>query len=151
MASNARDGRSAPSGPPPQSLGVVLDEALRFGPPGPGAFPRVVPDGGRVVCGRFVPDGCAVGVHHLSASRSAGNFADPDAFRPERWLPSHPRHAPYASDDRTAAQPFSHGPRNCIGKNLAMAEIRIILARMVWNVDMRLHPDYVGWLAKQEK
>ncbi|KAL8364717.1 hypothetical protein RB595_003818 [Gaeumannomyces hyphopodioides] len=131
-------------------LGAVIDESLRIGPPGPGAFPRVVPDGGRVVCGRFVPGGCSVGVHHLSVSRSASNFADPDAFRPERWLSSHPRHGPYASDDRAAAQPFSHGPRNCIGKNLAMAEIRIILARMLWNFDMRLHPDCVGWLGRQK-
>ena len=40
------------------------------------------------------------------------NFEDPDSFIPERWL----KDPKYAGDDRTALQPFSFGPRNCIGK-----------------------------------
>ena len=35
-------------------------------------------------------------------------------------------------------QPFSFGPRNCIGKNLAYAELRLILARVIWNFDLAM-------------
>ncbi|TEA10390.1 Cytochrome P450 monooxygenase aclL [Colletotrichum sidae] len=127
-------------------LNAVVEEALRLGPPGPGTFPRVVPDGGRTICGDFVPGGYSVGVHHLAVNRSPRNFRDHDGFRPERWLGD----ARFESDARTAAQPFSFGPRNCIGKNLAYAEIRTILSHVVWNFDMRLHPDSAGWLGRQK-
>ncbi|OLN96686.1 Isotrichodermin C-15 hydroxylase 4 [Colletotrichum chlorophyti] len=127
-------------------LNAVIEEALRLGPPGPGTFPRVVPDGGKTVCGQFVPGGYSVGVHHLSVNRSPTNFCDHDEFHPERWL-GDPK---YESDKKSAAQPFSFGPRNCIGKNLAYAEIRTIIARVVWNFDMKLHPDSAGWLGRQK-
>jgi cytochrome P450 len=39
-------------------------------------------------------------------------FKHPDSFVPERWL-GDPR---YDSDKKGAFQPFSVGPRNCIGK-----------------------------------
>lgn len=67
-------------------LSAVVEEALRLCPPGPGTFPRKVPDGGRVVCGRFVPGGVSVGVHQVSTHRSPENFREPLEFRPERWL-----------------------------------------------------------------
>lgn len=67
-------------------LNAVVEEALRLSPPGPGTFPRRVPEGGRVVCGRFVPGGTAVGVHQVSTHRSPDNFREPLEFRPERWL-----------------------------------------------------------------
>ena len=35
-------------------------------------------------------------------------------------------------------QPFSVGPRNCIGVNLAYAEIRLVLGRLLWNFDLQL-------------
>lgn len=40
------------------------------------------------------------------------NFNMPNSFIPERWLGD----ARFASDKRDAFQPFSWGPRNCIGK-----------------------------------
>ena len=33
-------------------------------------------------------------------------------------------------------QPFAYGPRNCIGSNLARAEMRLILAKLLWNFDL---------------
>lgn len=38
-------------------------------------------------------------------------------------------------------QPFSTGPRNCLGQHLAWAELRLILTKLVWNFDMSLVPD----------
>ena len=46
--------------------------------------------------------------------QSALNFADPLEFIPERFLPDRPMR--YANDKIAALQPFSFGPRNCLGK-----------------------------------
>lgn len=32
------------------------------------------------------------------------------------------------------------GPRNCIGKNLAYAEMRLVLARVIYNFDIEFEP-----------
>lgn len=39
-------------------------------------------------------------------------FSEPASFIPERWL-GDPR---FDDDDKSALQPFSFGPRNCIGR-----------------------------------
>lgn len=52
-------------------------------------------------------------------------------FSPERWM-GDPR---FANDNFKARQPFSVGPANCIGKNLAYAEMRLLLANLVWHFD----------------
>ena len=60
---------------------------------------------------------------------------------PERW----PGDECYKVDRKKALQPFSLGPRNCIGMNLAYAEMRIILAKLVWNFDMELCEESQDW------
>jgi cytochrome P450 len=39
-------------------------------------------------------------------------FRDPKSFVPERWMGDER----YADDERSAFQPFSVGPRDCLGK-----------------------------------
>lgn len=53
--------------------------------------------------------------------------------------------SPFRRDNRAASQPFSVGPRNCLGKAFALNEMRVILARMLWNFDMKLLPQSDGW------
>lgn len=73
------------------------------------------------------------------ASLSKNNFAYPTEFRPERWLDSGKAvSSPFASDRRNALQPFSLGLRSCLGQKLAYFELRLILARMVFNFDLSL-------------
>lgn len=78
---------------------------------------------------------------------SPTNFYDPDHFIPERWLPEAKNNpsSPFFSDNRDVLQPFSTGPRNCIGKNLAYAEMRVILARVLWNFDLQLCEESLDW------
>jgi cytochrome P450 len=69
---------------------------------------------GATINGRFVPPGIKVYVTQSAAYRSSRNFADVNSFVPERWLKNPP--AKYANDNRKVLQPFSVGPRNCIGR-----------------------------------
>lgn len=58
----------------------------------------------------------------------------PGHLLPERWLPDAPSR--YAADDREFYHPFNVGPRNCLGKNLAWAEMNLIFAKTVLAFDM---------------
>lgn len=91
---------------------ACLREALRRYPPVAGPLPRVVPKGGANIAGYFVPGGTVVGVSQWAMNHSGRNFSDPLAFIPERFL------APdeFPGDKLDTVQPFSVGPRDCIGK-----------------------------------
>jgi cytochrome P450 len=55
-----------------------------------------------------------VSLHQYSAYHSPLNFKDPDMFLPERWLPDSGDE--FNNDNKHVFQPFSYGPRNCLGK-----------------------------------
>jgi aspirochlorine biosynthesis cytochrome P450 monooxygenase len=102
---------------------------------------RITSPQGNVIAGRFVPGGTSISVSHWSCYHSADNFREPDKFIPERWLGDER----YRDDKKRALQPFSLGPRNCLGMNLAYAEMRIILARLLWNFDLELSEESNSW------
>ena len=126
-------------------LDAILTEASRLYPPVAGTLPRVVPSPGETIDDIFVPAGTSVGVNHYSCYRDPHNFHRPDDFLPERWLPSTRDQVPFKFDNRDAVQPFSYGPRNCLGKNLAKAEMRLILARLFWRFEVELVNGGGGW------
>ncbi|KAH7045270.1 benzoate 4-monooxygenase cytochrome P450 [Macrophomina phaseolina] len=117
-------------------LNACLQEALRVYPPAPNGLPRITPPEGAVICGKPVAGKTTVYVSHYAAYHSEANFFDPRSFRPERWLPD-PDEC-FSNDQRNVLEPFSFGPRNCVGKNLAWHEMRAILANLVLNFDMIL-------------
>lgn len=45
-----------------------------------------------------------------TVTHDPGNFSDPMSFKPERWLD------PESKDVKEASQPFSLGPRGCLGR-----------------------------------
>ncbi|KAJ3944105.1 uncharacterized protein N0V96_005629 [Colletotrichum fioriniae] len=91
---------------------AVLDESLRMFPPVPGPSPRAIGEGGDTILGEFIPQDTVVDVWHWSVYHNPDHFALPEEFVPERFL-GDPR---FANDAKQALQPFSIGPRNCIGK-----------------------------------
>ncbi|KAL6237522.1 putative sterigmatocystin biosynthesis P450 monooxygenase stcF [Aspergillus navahoensis] len=131
-----------------QGLQAVLDEALRLYPAVPMQSNRIVPTPGMHLAGRWVPGGTSVAVQQFAACRSPTNFHRPDEFIPERWK----REGEFINDRREASQPFSIGPRNCIGRQLALAEMRLILVHLLWHFDLALDERRMGdtdWLAAQ--
>ncbi|EUC27912.1 hypothetical protein COCCADRAFT_110493, partial [Bipolaris zeicola 26-R-13] len=128
---------------------AVLEEALRVYPPLSVTLPRTTPPGGEMIAGKFVAGGMTVGVNHWSYNQSSENYKDPELFTPERWLSkengSVEQYEKFADDQRKPFNPFSFGPRNCIGKSLAYAEMRLIMGRLLWNFDIALEPGFENW------
>ncbi|OIW22978.1 putative cytochrome P450 monooxygenase [Coniochaeta ligniaria NRRL 30616] len=124
---------------------ACLNEALRVYPPVAGGMPRSTPNGEATIDGYVVPKDTSIAVWQWATNHRSANFKEPFAFRPERWM-----HDPrYAGDDLDAVRPFSVGPRDCVGKNLAYAEMRLILAKVVYNFDMELADKDVDWLQQK--
>ncbi|KAK7178809.1 cytochrome P450 [Paraphaeosphaeria sporulosa] len=121
-------------------LRAVILEGMRMYPPLPFALPRVVPEGGDIVDGHYVPAGTTVSVNPVAACYDARNFKDPEVFEPERWTKSN------SDDDLEASQPFSMGPRGCIGRNLAWMEMRTSLVKLLFRYKLELVDHDVDWL-----
>ncbi|GKU08617.1 unnamed protein product [Fusarium langsethiae] len=124
-----------------QYLLACFSEGLRMYPPVPAGLARLAPKGGELIEGYWVPEKTSVSVPHRPAYLSSYNFKYPNKFVPERWLDD----PEYASDSKPVVQPFSAGPRDCIGKNLAYTEMRILLTRLLWKFDLELLPESKDW------
>lgn len=90
-------------------------------------------------------------IFQWATHHSSRNFTDPDLFKPQRFLPAtHPLYEErYAADNKAAFKPFSAGPRDCIGKNLAYAEMRLVMARLLWNFDVESVEGQDDWISQQ--
>lgn len=126
-------------------LNACLKETLRIYPPVPIGSPRVIPKGGQHVLGQWIPEETRVSCHHWSTYRSEENFKHADQFVPERWL-NDPN---YAGDALEAHQPFGFGPRNCLGQNMAMHEMRLFAAHVFFTYDFELCKESQNWSDQQ--
>lgn len=105
-------------------LSAVMKESLRIHSPSPSSLGRFVPERGEVIDGRFVPPGTTVGVHQHAAYHMSSNFHLPDDFCPERWLPeAQDPKSPFSQDSIGVMQPFSYGPRTCLGIRYAARDL----------------------------
>lgn len=94
-------------------LNAVLEESLRLYPPAPDMLFRSTMKEPAVVAGKVVPPHTSVTMNLWAANRSQRNFHRASEFLPERWTESRP--AAFEGDNRSVLNPFSIGPRNCIG------------------------------------
>ncbi|RSL91780.1 hypothetical protein BHE90_011521 [Fusarium euwallaceae] len=125
---------------------ACLEEAFRMYPPIAGGLPRQIPKGGSEVSGRFIPEYTVVAIHQWAMYHNTKHFKDPFTYHPERFL-GDPK---FESDHKDVLQPFHVGPRNCLGRNLAYVEMRVILARIIWNFDLSLAEQSQDWLERQK-
>ncbi|KAH9850147.1 cytochrome P450 [Lenzites betulinus] len=118
-------------------LDAVVKEGLRVFSPIPMSFPRVAPAGGRAVDGVWVPGGTVVSCQpHTLHRLDTDVFPLPDEFRPERWLQEDG-----AAERNQLFFAFAAGGRGCIGKNLALAEMKLLLRAVYSTYRTRVAPD----------
>jgi len=143
-------------------LNAVINESLRLLPPVLTGSQRIVEpgSGGKMIGSRFVPEGTITTIATYSMHRDPRSFQPlPETFLPERWLPE-PQRIALEPDvfskpgdfilHQGAFIPFSMGPANCVGKNLAWIEMRMCLALLVQRFEFKFDPEYDSqrWLAE---
>jgi cytochrome P450 len=95
-----------------------------------------------------VPEGTHVSIATFSLQRDQRYFSSPTTFIPERWLPDYCADSPKSKTTSVSLAerrhvpeafiPFSAGPANCIGKNLAYQEMRMLLCYVLKYFDLEL-------------
>ncbi|KAG6842095.1 hypothetical protein C0991_002749 [Blastosporella zonata] len=100
----------------------------------------------------YIPEGTTTNVHSYTLQRDVRNFApSPESFIPERWLTEERQLAlePDLFGNRdsvvhntSAFIPFSYGPADCIGKRLAMQEIRVVTCAILQRFNIEFAPGY---------
>lgn len=104
-------------------LDAVVTEGLRCFPAIPMSLPRYVPSGGRTIDGYVIPGHTIVSCQAYSVGRIDQTvFPQPDRFDPERWLVQDGD-----VERKRLSFWFSAGGRACVGKHLALAEMKILL------------------------
>ena len=90
-------------------------------------------------------------IYQWATHHSPRNFIDHDTFKPQRFLPAaHPLYdMRYSGDNKAAFMQFAAGPRDCIGKNLAYAELHLVVARLLWKFDVKVLEGQEDWISSQ--
>jgi cytochrome P450 len=83
--------------------------------------------------GYHVPKGTQVWISQYVVHRDPRYFAEPEAFRPERWENDFAKKLP-----RYAYFPFGGGPRVCIGNAFALMETTLCLATIARRYRVRV-------------
>ncbi len=107
---------------------------MRMSPAGVGVMWREVAAGGLEVDNEYIPAGYDVGTSIYAIHHNPTYFPDPFSFIPERWLDGSGYPEAIAQQ---AYNPFSLGPRTCIGRPLAMMEVSVTMAVVLWLMDFR--------------
>ncbi|KAI9041114.1 cytochrome P450 [Aspergillus affinis] len=104
-------------------LDAVVKEGLRLFAPIPMSLPRYVPESGRAIGGYSLPAGSIVSCQAYSLHRLNHDvYPRPEKFLPERWL-----EAQGELERNRLFFAFAAGGRGCIGRNLAVVEMKTLL------------------------
>ncbi|KAF7985863.1 hypothetical protein HWV62_568 [Athelia sp. TMB] len=129
-------------------LNACISETLRLLPPPLTGLQRRMPQGEGWAIGKyFIPGETAISVPTFTVHRDPRNFSPKsDEFWPDRWLKEADRKdvdttLPFIHET-DAFHPFSLGPANCVGKNLAWMELRCLVAFLVQNFDFKHSGDF---------
>lgn len=117
-------------------LQAALFESLRLYPPGP--FERkvvladdVLPSGHRLCSGETV----LISIYSMGRMETLWG-KDCHEYMPERWLSEDGGKLRYVPSHKFMA--FNSGPRMCLGKDIAIAQMKTIVAAVIWNFDLEL-------------
>ena len=126
---------------------AVIKEALRLFPPS-SSMREGAPDCSIVGSNgtSYPTDGFLIWVLHQALHRNPTCWVRPDEFIPERWLvgPEDPLHPV-----KDAWRPFEFGPRNCLGQEIAMLEVKVVLVLTCREFDIQAAYDV--WDLKHPK
>ncbi|GAM27019.1 hypothetical protein SAMD00019534_101940, partial [Acytostelium subglobosum LB1] len=103
---------------------AVIKEVMRIMPVAPLGLPRQAKESIIVADKYFIPKGTMVIINQRALHHNTEHWVNPEQFMPERFLVEDDKHNDYF-------QPFSSGPRNCVGQNLAVEEMFVACANII--------------------
>uniref|UniRef100_A0A8D0W4K3 Cytochrome P450 4B1 n=1 Tax=Sus scrofa TaxID=9823 RepID=A0A8D0W4K3_PIG len=103
-------------------LTMCIRESFRLYPPVPQVY-RQLSEPVSFVDGRSLPAGSLISLHIYALHRNSAVWPDPEVFDPLRFSLEN-----MAGRHPFAFLPFSAGPRNCIGQQFAMNEMKVVAA-----------------------
>mmetsp|Transcript_70673 Transcript_70673/g.147202 ORF Transcript_70673/g.147202 Transcript_70673/m.147202 type:complete len:499 (-) Transcript_70673:185-1681(-) len=119
-------------------VGHVINEGMRKWPTVPYGvrqLPHDTPSGEHIL-----PKGSFVSISFFGAARTGVQNAE--TFDPERWV--RVAQAPQSEQETlNRFSGFSKGKRNCLGKELALLELKLIMATVLQRVDLEIVKDPV--------
>ena len=114
-------------------LNAIVKESARVHPVAASGTHRVA-NKDTCIGGYQVPKGTMITIQPGAIHNSIHNWDDPMAFKPERWLEGG------KGAENPAYLPFSLGPRNCLGQNMAYVTVRVILLELLSKLKLAVDP-----------
>lgn len=104
-------------------LHACVFEALRINPPVPEDY-KIASQDSQFPDGTWVPKGTKVTFHNYSLGRSSEIYDEPELYKPARWLNAEGKLMLKNNElDPYLTPIFQAGPRECLGKNMAILEV----------------------------
>lgn len=115
-----------------------IDESMRLHSTSALGLPRLVTGKlGVEFDGMHFPEGTVLSVPSYTIHRDPNVWGpDVEEFRPDRWLPEN-----LTERQRTCFNPFSYGPRACVGQNVAHMELALIVGTAFRRYDFSLYQE----------
>ncbi|MCW5659044.1 MAG: cytochrome P450 [Burkholderiaceae bacterium] len=110
-------------------IDACLSETMRLKPVAPFMVLEALRD--TQIADVQVPAGTMLWCAMRHDALQAQHFADPLAFKPERWL------GEAAGSSKRVATPFGAGPRMCPGRYLALVEMKMLLVMVLSRFDIQ--------------
>ena len=106
----------------------IVRETLRLKPPARSTG-RIVMTDKVYFNGQYVPKDTILMIPQMAIHVDPRYWEDPLTFNPDRFDPSVKR-------QKYTWMPFMSGPRNCVGKNFAMLEMKVVLSKVIQKFDL---------------
>lgn len=116
-------------------LNGFINETMRLIPAALTMGTRITPPEGLQIDGTWIPGSIKIVGPRYTIFRMEKAFVDPMSFIPERWYSR-----PELVLDKEAFAPFGVGRRACVGKGLALTEIRLVAAKLLSKYRVRFAP-----------
>ncbi|KAI5954918.1 hypothetical protein KGF54_001479 [Candida jiufengensis] len=126
-------------------LNALILENSRVHSSIPGAEPRVL-DKNYQIDQFIIPKGTTISCLPYALHREPSIFPQYDDFIPERWL-QYPEESEEQYQNRIKLQnkfmmPFGKGIRMCLGMQLALIEMKLVIANIYWQFNTKLDEDW---------
>ncbi|GAB1192901.1 hypothetical protein APSETT444_002100 [Aspergillus pseudonomiae] len=117
-----------------KTLDALINETLRLHPAVPSGTQRMTPPEGLQIGDRYIPGDVMVCIPTHTLFRDERAFVRPEEFLPERWMTQ-----PELVKDASVFIPFNAGlgPYSCVGKQLALMELRRVTAEILTRYDVQ--------------